>query len=63
MRRVESLVDSMSGRITRMDSTLKGEVDGGVAPGISVWQWAGAPIQVADRDPECLERFRVLHAD
>jgi ABC-type branched-subunit amino acid transport system substrate-binding protein len=32
-------------------------------PGISVWQWAGAPIQVVDRDPTQLDRFRVLRAD
>lgn len=30
-------------------------------PGISVWQWAWAPIQVVDRDPEQPERFRILH--
>ncbi|MFF8870604.1 ABC transporter substrate-binding protein [Streptomyces massasporeus] len=30
-------------------------------PGISVWQWSGAPIQVVDRDPSEPERFRVLH--
>ena len=30
-------------------------------PGISVWQWAWAPIQVADRDPAQPDRFRVLH--
>ncbi|MFD6180588.1 ABC transporter substrate-binding protein [Streptomyces goshikiensis] len=30
------------------------------APGISVWQWARAPIQVVDRDPAAPERFRVL---
>ena len=30
-------------------------------PGISVWQWAGTPIQVVDRDPGQPERFRVLH--
>ncbi|WP_330334270.1 ABC transporter substrate-binding protein [Streptomyces sp. NBC_00536] len=30
-------------------------------PGISVWQWAGAPLQVADRDPADPCRFRVLH--
>lgn len=29
-------------------------------PGISVWQWAGAPIQVVDRDPAELDRFRIL---
>ncbi|MFF9624617.1 ABC transporter substrate-binding protein [Streptomyces griseosporeus] len=31
-------------------------------PGSGVWQWAGAPVQVADRDPADPERFRVLHA-
>jgi hypothetical protein len=31
-------------------------------PGISVWQWAWAPIQVVDRDPAEPERFRILHA-
>lgn len=30
--------------------------------GLNVWQWAGAPIQVVDRDPAEPERFRVLHA-
>lgn len=32
------------------------------APGISVWQWARAPIQVVDRDPAAPGRFRVLRA-
>jgi ABC-type branched-subunit amino acid transport system substrate-binding protein len=31
-------------------------------PGISVWQWAWAPIQVVDRDPAQPARFRILHA-
>ena len=31
-------------------------------PGISVWQWAWPPVQVADRDPADPGRFRVLHA-
>lgn len=31
-------------------------------PGISVWQWAWAPIQVVDRDPAQPDGFRVLHA-
>jgi len=31
-------------------------------PGISVWQWAWAPIQVVDRDPVDPNRFRILHA-
>jgi hypothetical protein len=30
-------------------------------PGVSVWQWAAAPIQVVDRDPAEPARFRVLH--
>lgn len=30
-------------------------------PGDSVWQWAGAPIQIVDRDPMQPDRFRVLH--
>ncbi|MCC9311436.1 ABC transporter substrate-binding protein [Kitasatospora sp. RB6PN24] len=31
-------------------------------PGISVRQWAWAPIQVVDRDPAEPDRFRILHA-
>ena len=31
-------------------------------PGISVWQWAWTPVQVADRDPADPDRFRILHA-
>ncbi|MFF7651612.1 ABC transporter substrate-binding protein [Streptomyces sp. NPDC007983] len=30
-------------------------------PGVSVWQWAGPPIQVVDRDPAEPDRFRILH--
>ncbi|MFF9914162.1 ABC transporter substrate-binding protein [Streptomyces sp. NPDC013457] len=30
-------------------------------PGIGVWQWDRAPIQVVDRDPEDPGRFRILH--
>jgi hypothetical protein len=30
-------------------------------PGISVWQWAWAPIQVVDRDPAQPDRVRILH--
>lgn len=30
-------------------------------PGIGVWQWAWAPVQVVDRDPAQPGRFRVLH--
>ncbi len=32
-------------------------------PGISVWQWAWAPIHVADRDPSEPDRFRIRHAE
>jgi ABC-type branched-subunit amino acid transport system substrate-binding protein len=32
------------------------------APGTTAWQWAGAPIQVVDRDPADPDRFRILHA-
>jgi len=32
-------------------------------PGIGVWQWAWAPIQVVDRDPAEPGRVRILHAD
>lgn len=31
------------------------------APGRAVWQWAGAPVQVVDRDPADPRRFRILH--
>ncbi|MEV6106125.1 ABC transporter substrate-binding protein [Streptomyces sp. NPDC051940] len=31
-------------------------------PGISVWQWASAPVQVVDRDPAEPGSFRVLYA-
>lgn len=31
-------------------------------PGIGVWQWDSAPIQVVARDPANPERLRVLHA-
>ncbi|GAA3128880.1 hypothetical protein GCM10017687_50050 [Streptomyces echinatus] len=30
-------------------------------PGIGVWQWAWAPVQVVDRDPVHPDRFRILH--
>jgi hypothetical protein len=32
-------------------------------PGISVWQWASAPVQVVDRDPAQPARFRILHTN
>ncbi|MET7981846.1 MULTISPECIES: ABC transporter substrate-binding protein [unclassified Streptomyces] len=30
-------------------------------PDIGVWQWAWPPVQVVDRDPADLDRFRTLH--
>uniref|UniRef100_A0AAU2VF33 ABC transporter substrate-binding protein n=1 Tax=Streptomyces sp. NBC_00003 TaxID=2903608 RepID=A0AAU2VF33_9ACTN len=30
-------------------------------PGISVWQWAWAPVRVVDRDPADPDRFRIRH--
>ena len=32
-------------------------------PGTGVWQWTGAPVRVADRDPAAPGRFRVLYED
>ncbi|WP_225845919.1 ABC transporter substrate-binding protein [Streptomyces sp. HPF1205] len=32
-------------------------------PGIGVWQWARAPVQVVDRDPADPARFRILRTD
>jgi ABC-type branched-subunit amino acid transport system substrate-binding protein len=40
----------------------RGQIRFSRAPGISVWQWAWPPIQVADRDPAEPGRFRILHA-
>jgi ABC-type branched-subunit amino acid transport system substrate-binding protein len=40
----------------------RGQIQFSRAPGISVWQWAWAPVQVADRDPAEPDRFRVLYA-
>ncbi|MGI5347978.1 ABC transporter substrate-binding protein [Streptomyces sp. CA-250714] len=41
----------------------RGQIQFSRTPGISVWQWAGAPVQVVDRDPAEPDRFRILHAD
>lgn len=38
----------------------RGRIQFSRTPGISVWQWAGAPVQVVDRDPAEPDRFRVL---
>jgi ABC-type branched-subunit amino acid transport system substrate-binding protein len=40
----------------------RGQIQFARTPGISVWQWAWAPIQVVDRDPAEPDRFRILHA-
>lgn len=37
----------------------RGQIRFSRVPGVSVWQWAAAPIQVADRDPAVPDRFRV----
>lgn len=38
----------------------RGQIQFSRVPGISVWQWAWAPIQIAERDPEKPDSFRVL---
>jgi ABC-type branched-subunit amino acid transport system substrate-binding protein len=40
----------------------RGKIQFSRMPGISVSQWAWAPIQVVDRDPNEPDRFRILHA-
>jgi hypothetical protein len=40
----------------------RGQMEFSHTPGISVWQWAWAPIQVIDRDPAEPDHFRILHA-
>lgn len=40
----------------------RGQIRFSRTPGISVWQWVEAPIQVVERDPSAPDRFRVLHA-
>lgn len=40
----------------------RGQVRFSRLPGVSVWQWASAPVQVADRDPTKPGNLRVLHA-
>jgi ABC-type branched-subunit amino acid transport system substrate-binding protein len=40
----------------------RGQIEFSRTPGITVWQWAWPPIQVVDRDPARLDRFRILHA-
>jgi hypothetical protein len=38
----------------------RGRIEFSRVPGVSVWQWAWPPVQVADRDPARPERFRRL---
>jgi ABC-type branched-subunit amino acid transport system substrate-binding protein len=38
----------------------RGQIRFSRTPGVSVWQWAWAPVQVVDRDPAEPGRFRVL---
>ncbi|GAA2589694.1 ABC transporter substrate-binding protein [Streptomyces roseoviolaceus] len=38
----------------------RGQIQFTRTPGISVWQWAGPPVQVVDRDPAERDRFRIL---
>ncbi|WP_329123914.1 ABC transporter substrate-binding protein [Streptomyces sp. NBC_01353] len=40
----------------------RGQIQFSRTPGINVWQWAWAPVQVVDRDPAEPDRFRILHA-
>ncbi|OON81501.1 ABC transporter substrate-binding protein [Streptomyces tsukubensis] len=39
----------------------RGKIRFSRTPGIDVWQWTWAPVQVVDRDPAEPDRFRVLH--
>jgi hypothetical protein len=39
----------------------RGHIKFSRTPGISVWQWAWAPVQVVDRDPAEPGRFRILY--
>jgi ABC-type branched-subunit amino acid transport system substrate-binding protein len=41
----------------------RGKIQFSRVPGINVWQWAAAPIQVVERDPDDLDRFRVRRSD
>ena len=40
----------------------RGRIQFSGTPGISVWQWAWAPVQVVARDAAESAHFRVLHA-
>ncbi|MEI5101712.1 ABC transporter substrate-binding protein [Streptomyces sp. PmtG] len=40
----------------------RGKIEFSRVAGISVWQWAGPPLQVVDRDPAAPDRFRLLRS-
>jgi ABC-type branched-subunit amino acid transport system substrate-binding protein len=40
----------------------RGRIRFSTVPGVGVWQWAWAPVQVADRDPAEPGRLRILRA-
>ncbi|MEU6254636.1 ABC transporter substrate-binding protein [Streptomyces sp. NPDC047043] len=39
----------------------RGQIRFSRTPGLGVWQWAGTPVQVVDRDPAEPARFRIRH--
>lgn len=39
----------------------RGVIEFSRAPGTTVWQWLQAPIQIVDRNPVAVARFRILH--
>jgi ABC-type branched-subunit amino acid transport system substrate-binding protein len=55
----ESIAESWSSVVVE---GTRGQIRFSRTPDISVWQWAWAPIQVADRDRSQPDRFRILHA-
>ncbi|MGW0759801.1 ABC transporter substrate-binding protein [Streptomyces sp. NPDC002814] len=52
---------AQSWRRVAVDGT-RGKIQFSRVPGIGVWQWASAPVQVVDRDPAEPGRFRVLRS-
>ena len=40
----------------------RGQIHFSRTPGVSVWQWAWPPVQVVDRDPNDVDRFRILYS-
>ncbi len=40
----------------------RGRISFSRTPGITVWQWAWAPVEVVERDPARLAHIRILHA-